>query len=107
MGKPDNKAERTGWSSPEMWNARAARIRLRQAIDELSAVRLAAAQNDFTIRYEHLERRRQTLARKARRLPEGDSQGDALMQSILRYYHDAGELDRAVATSARLRRGNR
>ena len=92
---------RTGWSSPEMWSARAARLRLRRAIEQSAVSRAHVMQSRFSLQFESLERRRRQLVRTAQQMSEHASQQDrqALTQQILRYYQDAGELERAVAAS--------
>ena len=85
-----------GSRNPELWSARGALNKLRRLIAESQANRAASAQARNTRGVERLERRRNTLQNAVKRLSDATTaeDHDALVQGILNYYRDQGELER-------------
>ena len=82
-------------SSHQLWDAKGARRALNRAVANSRAARTLSAQNRLTSEYNRLERMRQEIVRHAKIVAQSDKQEvhDALMQRILRFHQDLGDLE--------------
>ena len=83
-------------NNPERWRLRAARLRLRQAIEESRASVAASRRQSLARESARLEKVRLALLEQAERLrPSADIDAfDELVQGIATYYQASGKLER-------------
>lgn len=87
------------WSSPQMWRVAGAISGMRLMIEQSRTIVAGAILAQLQLDCERLERRRDSLVNDVQRIVAGDAppqQRDALVQRILQFHHDVGELERRV-----------
>ena len=87
------------WSSPQMWRVAGALSVMRRMIEQSKPIVAGAILTQLQLDCDRLERRRDGLVHDAQRIVAGETPPqyrDALVQRILQFHRDVGELERRV-----------